>query len=173
VPLRCREDRSFQVGSSVQRAKACALELVSKTGFKLIVNLKDLFGDLSLRGTLLQDHIPVRIIVRIFLQQKQEGDAGWGHRNQSFLIKRRAASRSATRIAYRDRLVAAHKAQQAGVTTTEQGIGAAEHHRRIKIIHSRSVSSGQSQRARGSIAQFCPIFGCTVATTLKMGGFRG
>jgi hypothetical protein len=64
----------------MEGAKAYALDLVSKTGFILFVDLKDLFGDPSLGGTLLQNHLPVRIIVRIVLQQKKERDAGWGHR---------------------------------------------------------------------------------------------
>jgi hypothetical protein len=68
----------------VEGTKAYALDSMSKTGFILFVNLEDLFGDLSLRRTLLQNHIPVRIIVRIVLQQKQESDAGWGHRINPF-----------------------------------------------------------------------------------------
>jgi hypothetical protein len=68
----------------MEGAKAYALDLVSKTGFILFVNLKDLFGDPSLRGTLLQNHVPVWIIVRIVLQQKQERDAGWSHSYQPF-----------------------------------------------------------------------------------------
>jgi hypothetical protein len=64
----------------VKGATAYTLDLVGKTGFILFVNLKDLFGDLGLRGTLLENHVPVGIIVRIVLQQKQESDAGWGHR---------------------------------------------------------------------------------------------
>jgi hypothetical protein len=38
----------------------------------------------SCERALLQNDIPVRIIVRIVLQQKQESDAGWSHRINPF-----------------------------------------------------------------------------------------